>query len=126
MPARGYGGGATAPVPRRRAGQWENRLKMAMKWWWKRPETTVGAVVGAIVTLAIAGSIDRLLPSDPRGGWGQAIRAALGPRWGEVIAAQIALGAVVCVVLVVAGAVIGALGARLFSWFFQPRPPDAG
>jgi amino acid transporter len=94
-----------------------------MKAWLKRPEITVGAVVGAIVTLAIAGSIDRFLPPDQRGGWGKAVRDALGPRWGEFIVAQIALGAVVFVVLVIAGAVIGVLFARFFLWFFQP--PDA-
>jgi len=97
-----------------------------MKAWLKRPETTVGAVVGAIVTLAIAGSIDRFLPPDQRGGWGKAIREALGPRWGDVLVAQIALGALVFMVLVVSGAVIGVLFARFLSWFFQPRPPDQG
>jgi uncharacterized membrane protein SpoIIM required for sporulation len=96
-----------------------------MKAWLKRPETTVGAVVGAIVTLAIAGSIDRFLPPDQRGGWGKAVRDALGPRWGDVIIAQLALGAVVFLVLVISGAVIGALFARFFAWFFQPRPPGA-
>jgi len=83
----------------------------------------VGAVVGAIVTLAIAGSIDRFLPPGQRGGWGKAIRDALGPRWGEVIVAQIALGALVFAFLVVCGALIGALFARFLSWFL--RPPDA-
>ena len=52
--------------------------------WTKRPAVTVGAVIGAIVTLAIAGSIDRFLPLD-NGGWGVAIRRAisdsLGPAW---------------------------------------------
>ena len=97
-----------------------------MKAWWKRPDTTVGAVVGAIVTLGIAGSIDRFLPPDQRGGWGKAIHDALGPRWGEVLIAEIALGALVFLVLVVSGAVIGALFARFLSWFLQPRPPGAG
>lgn len=86
----------------------------------------MGAVVGAIVTLAVAGSIDRFLPPDQRGGWGKAIRDALGSRWGEVIVAQIALGALVFMVLIVSGAVIGVLFARFLSWFFQPRPPDQG
>jgi len=96
-----------------------------MRSWLKRPDVTVGAVVGAIVTLAVAGSIDRFLPPDQRGGWGKAIRDALGPHWGQVIVAQVALGAVVLVVLVVSGAVIGVLFARFLSWFFQTRPPDA-
>ena len=86
----------------------------------------MGAVVGAIVTLAVAGSIDRFLPPDQRGGWGKAIRDALGSRWGEMIVAQIALGALVFMVLIVSGAVIGVLFARFLSWFFQPRPPDQG
>ena len=97
-----------------------------MRSWLKRPDATVGAVVGAIVTLAVAGSIDRFLPPDQRGGWGKAIRDALGSRWGEVIVAQIALGALVFMVLIVSGAVIGVLFARFLSWFFQPRPPDQG
>jgi len=94
-----------------------------MRSWLKRPDVTVGAVVGAIVTLAVAGSIDRFLPPGQRGGWGKAIRDALGPRWGEVMIAEIALGAVVFVVLVVSGALIGVLFARFLMWFFQPRPP---
>ena len=94
-----------------------------MRSWLKRPDVTVGAVVGAIVTLAIAGSIDRFFPSGQRGGWGAAIRDALGPEWGEVLVAQIALGAVVFLVLLLSGAVIGALFALFLSWFFKERPP---
>jgi hypothetical protein len=94
--------------------------------WRKRPEVTVGAVVGAIVTLAIAGSIDRFLPLD-HGGWGvairEAIRGTLGPEWADVLMVQLALGAVVFLTLALAGAIVGVLFALFLSWFFSRRVP---
>jgi hypothetical protein len=94
--------------------------------WRKRPEVTVGAVVGAIVTLAIAGSIDRFLPLD-HGGWGVAIRQAihdsLGPAWAEVAALRLALGAVVFLTLAVVGAVVGVVFALFLSWFLSRKVP---
>jgi hypothetical protein len=94
--------------------------------WRNRPEVIVGAVVGAIVTLAIAGSIDRFLPLD-HGGWGaairQAIHGALGPDWADILAVQIALGAAVFLTLAVIGAIVGVLFALFLSWFFSRRVP---
>jgi len=101
-------------------------VRGTMARWRKRPEVIVGAVVGAIVTLAIAGSIDRFLPLD-HGGWGSAIREAihdsLGPAWADVLAVQIALGAAVFLTLAAAGAIVGVLFALFLSWFFSRRVP---
>jgi hypothetical protein len=97
-----------------------------MGWWKKRPEVTVGAVVGAIVSLAIAGSIDRFLPLDGNG-WGAAIRDAihgtLGPAWADVLAVQIAFGVGVFVTLAAVGAIVGVLFALFLTCFFSHTVP---
>ncbi len=93
-----------------------------MKRFFHRTEIAVGLIVGAILTLAITGSIDIFLPLDP-GGWSEAsrksIHAFLGPQWENVLPLQIAVYTISILILTGLGALIGALFAFLISEFFR-------
>jgi hypothetical protein len=87
-----------------------------------RPEITVGLVVGAILTLAIAGSMDIFLPLG-QGGWSEAIRKSVfilfGHPWEEVLALRIAVGFIAIFFVTLIGAFIGALFAIMISGFYK-------
>lgn len=87
-----------------------------------KTEVTVGLIVGAILTLAIAGSMNLFLPLDS-GGWSEAIRksihALFGPSWENVLPLQIAFGMIAFLIMAGLGALIGALFALLISGFFR-------
>ncbi|OIP66617.1 MAG: hypothetical protein COT35_01110 [Nitrospirae bacterium CG08_land_8_20_14_0_20_52_24] len=87
-----------------------------------KTEVTVGLIVGAILTLAISGSIDLFLPLKS-GGWSEAVRksihAFLGPPWENLLPVQIAFGAIAIFIITGLGALIGALFALMLSGFFR-------
>ena len=93
-----------------------------MKRFFRRPEVTVGLIVGAILTLAIAGSMDIFL-SLGQGGWSEAIRKTIltyfGHPWEEVLALRIAVGLLAILFVTALGALIGAVFALMISGFFR-------
>jgi hypothetical protein len=95
-----------------------------MKGWSRlihRPEVTVGGIVGAILTLAIAGTLDLFLPQ-AGGGWSDAIRKTIvqlfGHPWEEILLLRLAVGMAAVAVMTATGALLGALFALLLSDFF--------
>ncbi len=96
----------------------------AMKAWSRlirRPEVTVGGIVGAILTLAIAGTMDLFLP-EAGGGWSEAIRRSVvqlfGHPWEEVLLVRIVVGTTAVTLMTLVGALLGALFGLLLAGFF--------
>lgn len=93
-----------------------------MKQFCRRTEVTAGLIVGAILTTAIAGTMDIFLPLGP-GGWGEAVRKTIltyfGHPWEEVLALRIIVGLLALVFVMALGALTGALFALLISGFFR-------
>lgn len=87
-----------------------------------RTEVTVGGTVGAILTLAISGTLDLFIPLNG-GGWSgairQAIRSHLGRPWDDVLWVQIAVGLGAFLIMIVLGAVVGALFGLMITRFFR-------
>ena len=93
-----------------------------MKPFFQRSEVVVGLVVGAILTLAIAGSLDLFIPLN-EGGWSEAIRKSIfvlfGPQWENVFTLQVVVGFTAIFFVTLLGALIGVLFALLLSGFFK-------
>ncbi len=87
----------------------------------QRPEVIVGGIVGAILTLAIAGTLDLFLP-EAGGGWSEAIRRSIvqffGHPWEEVLLVRLAVGTAAVAVMTLFGALMGALFGLLLAGFF--------
>jgi ABC-type antimicrobial peptide transport system permease subunit len=98
---------------------------MPVKWWptfLKRTEVIVGGTVGAILTLAVAGTVDLFVPLG-EGGWSQAIRQSirshLGQHWEDVLWLKIAVGFTAFLIMVILGALIGVLFGIAITRFFR-------
>jgi hypothetical protein len=88
----------------------------------KRSDVVTGLVVGAILTLAISGSMDLFLPTG-QGGWSDAIRDSIvvlfGHPWEEVLAVQILVGFAAILFVTTIGALIGAFFSVMIFTFFK-------
>jgi len=94
-----------------------------MKEFFKRSDVTVGLAVGAVLSLAVAGSLDLFLPLETPGGWmtaaEQSLRVLLGPPWDRSLLLRIILLAAGLALTALLGALLGALFAVLISGFFR-------
>ena len=94
-----------------------------MKRFFQRSDVAAGLAVGAILALAVAGTLDLFLPMEGSRGWGdaaeQALRVLLGPPWDRSLWLRGLLLAAALASVAGAGAVLGALFAVLVSGFFR-------
>jgi hypothetical protein len=87
-----------------------------------RTEFVAGGIVGAILTLAVAGTLDLFFP-ETGGGWSETIRqsvlAHLGHPWEENFLVRLAFGITAFALMTAVGALLGAFFSLLLSGFFR-------
>ncbi|MDX1763389.1 MAG: hypothetical protein R3231_03615 [bacterium] len=98
------------------------KVKKGRQTFLNKTEVTVGGTVGAILTLAISGTLDLFLPLNG-GGWSgairQTIRSHLGQPWDDVLWVRIAVGLGAFLIMMLMGALIGALFGLMITRFFR-------